>query len=93
MLQVEIQLQAAGLSQEAVQGIMTAMQVGSLEELQQLLGGDSAAVQQLQRLFQLAEGYGCRDWLLFDSSIVRGLAYYTGWWYCTSAPWPSCRCD
>ena len=57
---------------------MAAMQVRSIEELQQLLGEDNAAVQQLQRLFQLADGYGYRDWLVFDASIVRGLAYYTG---------------
>lgn len=54
------------------------MQVRSLEDLQQLLGNDSTAVQQLQRLFQLAQGYGYQDWLVFDASIVRGLAYYTG---------------
>lgn len=57
---------------------MAAMQVRSLEDLQQLLGHDTPAVQQLQRLFRLAEGYGFRDWLVFDASIVRGLAYYTG---------------
>lgn len=25
-----------------------------------------------------AESYGFRDWLVFDASVVRGLAYYTG---------------
>lgn len=54
------------------------MQVRSLEDLQHLLGSDSTAVQQLQRLFQLAQGYGYQDWLVFDASVVRGLAYYTG---------------
>ncbi len=34
--------------------------------------------QELQRLFQLLEAYGCADWLVFDASIMRGLAYYTG---------------
>ncbi len=57
---------------------MAAMQVRSLEDLQQLLGDDTPAVEQLQRLFWLAEGYGFQDWLVFDASIVRGLAYYTG---------------
>jgi len=77
-LQVAAELQAAGLNPEAISGIMAAMQVRSLEDLQQLLGDDTPAVQQLQRLFWLAEGYGFRDWLVFDASIVRGLAYYTG---------------
>ena len=77
-LQVVAELQAAGLNPEAISGIMAAMQVRSLEDLQQLLGDDTPAVQQLQRLFRLAEGYGFQDWLVFDASIVRGLAYYTG---------------
>lgn len=34
--------------------------------------------QELGRLFELAEGYGYRDWLVLDTSVVRGLAYYTG---------------
>ena len=36
------------------------------------------AVAHLRELFALAEGHGCRDWLEFDASVVRGLAYYTG---------------
>ena len=43
-----------------------------------LLGPDSPAVQDLRRLFSLAAGYGYTDWLVFDPSVVRGLAYYTG---------------
>lgn len=43
-----------------------------------LLGADSGAVAELKALFALAEGYGIQDWLLFDASVVRGLAYYTG---------------
>jgi histidyl-tRNA synthetase len=37
-----------------------------------------AAVADLRRLFDLAASYGCGDWLVFDASVVRGLAYYTG---------------
>lgn len=33
---------------------------------------------ELRRLFELAEDYGFADWLQFDASVVRGLAYYTG---------------
>ena len=77
-MQVVAELQAAGLNPEAISGIMAARQVRSLEDLQQLLGDNTPAVQQLQRLFRLAEGYGFQDWLVFDASIVRGLAYYTG---------------
>lgn len=77
-VQVEAELKGAGLNEEAISGIMTAMQVRSLPDLEKLLGSDDTAVQQLQRLFELAAGYGYDDWLVFDASIVRGLAYYTG---------------
>jgi histidyl-tRNA synthetase len=38
----------------------------------------SQAAAGLQRLFGLLEAYGCADRVIFDASIVRGLAYYTG---------------
>ena len=78
MAQVEAELKGAGLSENAIAGIMAAMQVRSIQDLANLLGEDNTAVQQLQRLFELAAGYGYDDWLVFDASIVRGLAYYTG---------------
>jgi hypothetical protein len=40
--------------------------------------GGAGALADLQRLWALAEGYGYADWLVFDASVVRGLAYYTG---------------
>lgn len=39
---------------------------------------DVQTAQELQQLFRLLEAYGCADWLVFDASIMRGLAYYTG---------------
>jgi len=36
------------------------------------------AVQDLRRLFELVAAYGHGDWVTFDASIIRGLAYYTG---------------
>jgi histidyl-tRNA synthetase len=29
-------------------------------------------------LLLLRAGYGYADWLVFDATVVRGLAYYTG---------------
>merc|ERR1719473_1873146 len=40
--------------------------------------GESDEVKELRRLFELAEEYGYSDWIEFDASVVRGLAYYTG---------------
>lgn len=50
----------------------------SLDALQEVLGEDNAALNELKTLFTLAEAYGYADWLVFDASVVRGLAYYTG---------------
>lgn len=50
----------------------------SVESIRNVLGEESVAVQQLERLFELCEAYGIEDWILFDASVVRGLAYYTG---------------
>ena len=39
---------------------------------------DDSSIRELKELFKLAEEYGFGDWLQFDASVVRGLAYYTG---------------
>lgn len=68
-----------GLSSEVSQRIVQATSAKSLEEFAEMAGvGESAEVQELRRLFELVEDYGYGDWLQFDASIVRGLAYYTG---------------
>ena len=77
-IQVEEELTQAGLSREAMDGIISASRIDSLPDLQQLLGADSEAFVELQTLFSLAEGYGIAQYLQLDTSCVRGLAYYTG---------------
>lgn len=39
---------------------------------------DDLAFSQVTELFDLADSLGFRDYLLFDSGVVRGLSYYTG---------------
>ncbi|KAJ8601917.1 hypothetical protein CTAYLR_008098 [Chrysophaeum taylorii] len=39
---------------------------------------DSSLGEDVELLFDLAEAYGFREFLVFDPSVVRGLAYYTG---------------
>lgn len=73
------QLVKLGVQPDAVQGILSAIQVENMEGLEDLLGSESEAVRELKCLFALSEGYGYRDWLVLDATIVRGLAYYTGW--------------
>ena len=42
------------------------------------VSADNEAVADLRQLFRLADACGYADWLVFDASVVRGLAYYTG---------------
>ena len=58
------ELREVGLNEEATQSVLTCMETNSLEGLKSLLGEEDA--------------YGSEDWLVFDASVVRGLAYYTG---------------
>jgi len=77
-LQVTEELTSLGLSQDAVEGILALTQLESVTDLEQLLGQDSDAVTEIKSLFALADSAGCSNYLEFDASVVRGLAYYTG---------------
>ncbi len=72
------QLAALGLDDAAVAIVQRVLGLRDLDALAAALGDDSAAVAELRSLWALAEGYGLTEWLEFDGSIVRGLAYYTG---------------
>ena len=72
------ELEALGVDASAIDGILAAMELRSIEDLEALLGADADAVAELRRLFSLADAYGYADWLVFDASVVRGLSYYTG---------------
>lgn len=50
----------------------------SIESIQTVLPSESQAVAELTQLFNLCKAYGIEDWVQFDASVVRGLAYYTG---------------
>jgi len=55
-----------------------ALSARSLEEAAAGAGGESPALAELRRLFELLEAHGIADRVAFDASVVRGLAYYTG---------------
>jgi histidyl-tRNA synthetase len=69
-----------GLTKEVSKRIVDATGASTLEEFAKLagIGCDNEEVKELQRLFDLAKDYGFGDFLQFDASVVRGLAYYTG---------------
>jgi len=72
------ELEAIGLPPAAINSILEALTVKSIDQLIERVGAEHEAIKELQDLFNLAEGYGYSDWLQFDASVVRGLAYYTG---------------
>ena len=69
-----------GLDAETAERIVSCLLCKSVDDLAALCGEgvDTSGVDELKRLFELAEAYGFGDWLVFDASVVRGLAYYTG---------------
>ncbi|MBW2240920.1 MAG: histidine--tRNA ligase [Deltaproteobacteria bacterium] len=58
--------------------VVALLQVGGLEEARKSAPAGSAALADLERLFALLEAYDIADRVVFDASVVRGLAYYTG---------------
>jgi histidyl-tRNA synthetase len=50
----------------------------SLDEVARRHRPDSPALAGLRRLLELLDAYGFADRVVFDASVVRGLAYYTG---------------
>lgn len=76
------ELLEAGLSQNSADALLGYIDdVADMTDpsaLEKVLGSESAALEELTTLFELAKSYGYRDWLVPDLSVVRGLAYYTG---------------
>ena len=67
-----------GLGGDVVDALLGALAVRDFDALAGVLGAESAALAELRELWNLAEAYGYADWLVLDTSVVRGLAYYTG---------------
>ena len=75
---IEEQLSDLGHSSEVVSSIQSVLGIKDMKSLKKSLEDESAAVSELNGLFDLIDSYGMSDWVEFDASIVRGLAYYTG---------------
>lgn len=67
-----------GLERGAAEEVVAWLGIRDLEEAARRAPVDSAAVPELRRLFELLDAYGVADRVVFDASVVRGLAYYTG---------------
>jgi len=70
---------ALNLPKDVCDTVLQATTAKTLKQFAAVAGAeDSPEVEELQQLFDLAKDYGIGDWLVFDASVVRGLAYYTG---------------
>ncbi|KAJ9184329.1 hypothetical protein P3X46_004063 [Hevea brasiliensis] len=76
--EIKKDLKSVGMSEEAIEELLQVLSIKSLTKLEEVLGGAGEAVADLKQLFSLAERFGYSEWIQFDASVVRGLAYYTG---------------
>eukprot|EP00761_Pharyngomonas_kirbyi_P009282 gb/GECH01009298.1/.p1 GENE.gb/GECH01009298.1/~~gb/GECH01009298.1/.p1 ORF type:complete len:475 (+),score=146.27 gb/GECH01009298.1/:1-1425(+) len=76
--EVTQQLLDAGVEEEAAKSLVQTMKLDSLENFDTMLGSDHPSLAPLKELMSYCEAYDIQDWITFDPSVVRGLAYYTG---------------
>jgi histidyl-tRNA synthetase len=67
-----------GLAAPDARFVVSWLATRDLDEVAKLAPANSTGLRELQRLFELLDVYGYLDRVVFDASIVRGLAYYTG---------------
>jgi histidyl-tRNA synthetase len=70
-----------GLAESAIEQVVSILQSNNLEELASRPGpapGIADAISRLRVYLQVLADLGLRDYVRFDPTIVRGLAYYTG---------------
>lgn len=75
---IEEQLTELGHNSDAISKIQSILGIKNMDELANSLGKESSAVSELNSLFNSIDSYGILEWVEFDASVVRGLAYYTG---------------
>jgi histidyl-tRNA synthetase len=69
---------AIRLPRPEAEAVVALLSVRDLGEAARHVPAGSPALAELRRLFDLLEPYGVADRVVFDASVVRGLAYYTG---------------
>lgn len=71
-------LRSDGLSDGDIETVFSILHIVHIEEAARILNQKTKAAADLEGLFQAMTDYGLREYVTFDLSIVRGLAYYTG---------------
>jgi len=72
------QLSKLGHTSDVITTIQSVLGIKDMGGLKKALKAESLAVSELKSLFDEIDSYGISEWVEFDASIVRGLAYYTG---------------
>lgn len=75
---IEEQLSKLGHTSDVITTIQSVLGIKDMGGLKKALKAESLAVSELKSLFDEIDSYGISEWVEFDASIVRGLAYYTG---------------
>ena len=75
---IEEQLSSLGLTSENIKLIQSTLSLKDLKSINETLGNENPAANELNKVWELAENYGITEWIEFDASVVRGLSYYTG---------------
>jgi len=78
---VKEELLAINIPAESADKILAVLASKSVEEMESIVKDANVsgeAIDELREVFKLCGDYGIADWLIFDASVVRGLAYYTG---------------
>jgi len=66
------------LSPMAARDVVDLLGIANLGEAARYAPQDSTALRELEHYFDLIASYGLEEFVSFDASVVRGLAYYTG---------------
>jgi histidyl-tRNA synthetase len=69
---------AVVLDEADARAVLEMLSLTNLEDARSAAPAGSAALDDLLRLWELLDAYGVADRVVFDASVVRGLAYYTG---------------
>ncbi len=69
---------AVQLAPAEARDVVALLGTRSLDDAAAAAPSDSPAIADLRRLFELLDAYGIAQYVDFDASVVRGLAYYTG---------------
>jgi histidyl-tRNA synthetase len=69
---------SVGLDADGARFVLSWLELRDFDRAREHAPDDSKSAAEVARLFDLLGAYGLADRVVFDASIVRGLAYYTG---------------